>query len=334
VKVLVVGGNRFVGHELTARLLAGGHQVTLFNRGRRRDPFGERVERLRGDRTAPDFARLLARRTFDAAVDFAAFTEADARGAVDALAGRVGHYVLVSTGQVYLVREGCPRPARESDYDGEVMPAPPDGHPDRAEWEYGMGKRAGEDVLAGAWARQRFPSTRLRIPVVYGERDHTRRLEGYLWRLFDGGPLLLPEGGPQPLRHVYAGEVVRFLLAILGRETTLGRAYNLCQQEVPTLAEYLRLLAELMSARARLVPVAREELVRAGLDPVAVSPFSGRWVSLLDPSLARDELGFTHRPLERGLHAVVAGFLAHLPADRPPAYASRARERELAARLA
>jgi nucleoside-diphosphate-sugar epimerase len=187
-------------------------------------------------------------------------------------------------------------------------------------------------VLAAAWTRERFPATRLRIPIVYGERDHTRRLEGYLWRLFDGGPLLVPDGGMQVVRHVYAGEVVRFLISMLGRETTFGRAYNVCQQETPTLAEYLRLLAELMSARASVVPVPRDELVRAGVDPVAASPFSGHWISLLDPALGREELRFEHRPLERCLHSVVASFLAHLPADRPPGYAQRPLELDLARR--
>src|SRR5437762_27142 len=71
--VLVVGGNRFVGYELASRLRAGGHRLTLFNRGSRSDPFGERVERLRGDRMAGDFSRLLAGRRFDAVVDFAMF---------------------------------------------------------------------------------------------------------------------------------------------------------------------------------------------------------------------------------------------------------------------
>jgi nucleoside-diphosphate-sugar epimerase len=334
VNVLVIGGNRFVGRELAGRLLAGGHRVTLFNRGSLADPFGDRVQRIRGDRRGSDLARLLAGRSFDAAVDFAAFQEADAASAIAGLAGRVGHYLMISTGQVYLVRADAPRPAREEDYEGEVTPPPPAAHADRGEWEYGVGKRACEDVLAAAWSNQRFPATRLRIPIVYGERDHTRRLEGYLWRIFDGGPLLVPDGGVHPVRHVYAGEVVRFLLHVLGRTDSFGRAYNLCQRETPTLDEYLRLLSTLMSAPPRLVAVPREDLRAAGLDPVGVSPFSGRWMSLLDPARAHDELGFAHHPLERCLHSVVASFLAHPPADRPPAYeAGRARERALAARL-
>src|SRR5206468_1948091 len=71
--VLVIGGTRFVGYELVWRLLAAGHRVSLFNRGRLADPFGPRVERLRGDRATEDFPRLLAGRAFDPAVDFAAY---------------------------------------------------------------------------------------------------------------------------------------------------------------------------------------------------------------------------------------------------------------------
>jgi nucleoside-diphosphate-sugar epimerase len=333
MKVLVVGGTRFVGHELTWRLLAAGHEVTLFNRGRLPDPFAERVERLQGDRTTDDFARRLHGRSFDAAVDFAAFHESDARAAAEVLGGRVGHYVFVSTGQVYLVRQECPRPSRERDYEGPVMAAPPAGHPDRGDWEYGMGKRACEDVLMEAWASRRFPATRLRLPMVYGERDHSRRLEGYLWRLLDGGPLLVPDGGTHPVRHVYAGEVVRLMLSILGRDATFGEAYNVCQRETPTLVEYLRVLAAVIDASPRLVAVSGDDLQKAGLEPVAVSPFSGRWMSFLDPSRAREDLGFEHRPMRECLRSVVSSFLAHSPVDRPPAYAGRSRELELGRRL-
>ena len=133
--------------------------------------------------------------------------------AVD-VGGRVGHYVAISTGQVYLVREGCPRPARESDYQGPLVPPPQDAY-DRAQWDYGIGKRGLEDALARAWQDARFPATRLRIPMVNGERDHFRRIERYLFRLLDGGPLLLPGGGEHRTRHVYSGAVAKGILGLL-----------------------------------------------------------------------------------------------------------------------
>lgn len=328
--VLVIGGNRFVGWLLTLRLLAAGHKVTLFNRGRLPDPFGGRVERLTGDRTTADFERRLTGRRFDAVVDLAAYTGEDGRRAAEILRGRVGHYVMVSTGQVYLVREGCPRLAREEDYDGPVVRRPTDPV-DVADWEYGMGKRACEDALAQAHAKDGFPATRVRIPMVNGERDYLRRLEGYLWRLIDGGPLVLPDGGTNKVRHVYGGEVARFLAEVLARPATFGRAYNLTQDETPTLAELTGRLRHLMGSRAEIVSVPSEKLRAAGLDPVQVSPFSGRWMSFLDPGRVHRELGFRHEPLEIYLGKIVASFLAHPPSDRPDGYARREAERVVAA---
>ncbi len=325
MNVLVIGGTRFLGHELAWRLLFGGHRVTLLNRGREPDAFGNRVERLRGDRTTDDFPRLVHGRSFDAVVDFAAYTGDDARGVVSALADRVGHYVVISSGQVYLVRQDAPRPAKEEDYAGPLVPAPtPEG--DRREWDYGMGKRGVEDVLAEAWERSRFASTRLRLPMVNGERDHQRRLEGYVWRILDG-PVVLPDGGERPMRHVYSGSVVKAILALLGDARTFGRAYNLAQDETPTLKELLTLVAELLGAPARLQPVPVERLVAAGIDPVRISPFSGRWMSFIDPARAKAELGFRHEPLRSYLDKIVTAFLARPAADPPPNYAERPRER-------
>jgi nucleoside-diphosphate-sugar epimerase len=328
--VLVIGGNRFVGRLLGWRLLAAGHRVTLLNRGRLADPFGDRVERLTGDRTTPDLDRLLSGRTFDAVVDLAAYTGDDGRRAAALLAGRTGHYVMVSTGQVYLVRESCPRPAKEQDYDGPVMARPTDPA-DVGDWEYGVGKRACEDALAEAFATRRFPATRVRIPMVNGELDYFRRLEGYLWRLLDGGPVVLPDGGAHRVRHVYAGEVARFLAEILGRPETFGQAYNVAQEETPKLAELVARVRDLLGSRADLVPVPMERLRAAGLEPLNVSPFSGRWMSFLDPSRVRRELGFVHEPLDGYLGKIVASFLAHPPADRPEGYAAREEERAVAA---
>lgn len=330
--VLLIGGNRFVGRLLAWRLLAGGHRVTLLNRGHLADPFGERVERLRGDRTGPELERLLAGRSFDAVVDLAAFSGEDGRRAAELLHGRTRHYLMISTGQVYLVRQGCPRPMRtpagEEEYDGPVMARPADPA-DLADWEYGIGKRDCEDALATA-AQRGFPATRIRIPMVNGPLDYFRRIESYLWRLTDGGPVILPDGGGHRVRHVDGGEVARFLCAVLGREETFGRAFNLAQEEAPTLAELVASLRGLLGSGARISEIPSERIQAAGLSPAALSPFDDPWMSFLDPGRARDELGFRHAPLSQTLAAAVSGFLCHTPADRPAGYDHRGRELELA----
>ena len=335
MRVLVIGGTRFMGRQLAWRLIAAGHEVTLLNRGTHPDPFGGRVARLRADRTTPAFARALAGLSFDAAVDFAAFRREDAEGVVAALDGRVGHYVMISTGQVYLVKEGGNAgggaPAREEDYDGPLMAEPPAGHRDHGDWAYGIGKRGGEDALAAAWASRGFPSTRLRIPIVNGERDDSRRLESYVWRILDHGPLLLPDGGRARLRQVYSGAVVSALMRVLGDPATFGRAYNVCQEETPTLAELAALLAELLGAPPpRVAGPPAAEIEGAGLDPIAASPFSTRWKSFLDPGRGQRELGLVHPPLRVYMDKVLTHLLAAWPAEPPAGYAQRPREIEIA----
>jgi len=209
------------------------------------------------------------------------------------------------------------------------MDAPPDPY-DRGQWDYGMGKRGLEDELARAVAERRFPATRLRIPMVSGERDYLRRVERYLWRLLDGGPILLPGGGEHQTRHVYSGAVVAAVLALLGNAASFGRAYNLAQRETPTLRELVTTLAELLGARPRLVDRSHADVRAAGLDPLALSPWSGSWMSFIDPSLAESELGLRHEPLRAYLDKIVTAFLAHPPAEPPPGYELRARERALA----
>jgi nucleoside-diphosphate-sugar epimerase len=324
--VLIIGGTRFVGYGLVWRLLARGDRVTVLNRGTLPDPFGDRIERIHVDRRDTAFGRLLDGMSFDAAVDFAAFTGEEAQGAVDALRGRVGHYVFISSGQVYLVTESGDPPFRESDYDAPLLPRPQDPHAED-QWLYGMGKREAEDVLTDAWTREKLPSTRLRIPMVNGERDASGRMTAYLWRLLDGGPILLPDGGFNIARHIYAGDVVSAVVQILGDSRTFGQAYNLAQDETPRLRDLVALLAsELGASRHRLVDISSTQLHAAGLDPREISPFSTRWMSYIDPARARADLNFTSTPMQIYIGRIVASFLAHPPAEPQGGYERRADE--------
>ena len=322
--VLVIGGNRFMGLSLVWRLLFAGHRVTVCNRGSLPDPFGDRVERVRADRGTDGFDAALAGRTFDRVIDLAGFTGDELARATRVLAGRVGHYTLVSTGQVYLVRVGCPTPSAEDDYAGPVLAAPPTPADDD-DWRYGVDKRAAEDVLTAS----ALPSTCVRIPMVNGERDPKRRLESYLWRMLDGGPLIVP-GAESIARHVYRGAVVDALAAMVDAPPPSGRAYNLAQREEPSVRELLERLGAAVGVRPRIVDVPAEDVVAAGLVVREVSPLSTRWMSRIDPARAEVERGFVHPPLDAYLAAIVAEVVTGWRAEPPPGYlAGRAVERGL-----
>jgi nucleoside-diphosphate-sugar epimerase len=329
MNVLVIGGNRFMGLGLVWRLLCGNHRVTLLNRGKLADPFGDRVERIRVDRSTDAFDHALAGRTFDRAIDFAGFSADDASRTARVLAGRVGHFVFISTGQVYLVRQGCPTPSREDDYDGPTMPHAP-SPADHEDWVYGIGKRGAEDVLAAAPG---LPTTRLRIPMVNGERDHKRRIEAYVWRILDGGPLVVPRADAIA-RHVYSGAVIRAIVRLLDAPPRAGQAFNLAQAEQPTVRALIERIASRLGARPDLVELPAETLEEAGLSARAASPFSSAWMSVIDPARAVTELGFDHPALDGYLDSILASLFAAWPSEPPAGYAQRGRELELVRRTA
>ena len=325
MRVLIFGGNRFLGVELTASLLALGHEVTLFNRGTLEDPFGPLVQRLRGDRGTDALDQRLADTRWDAVVDFALFTATQAERTARVLSGRVGHYVMISTGQVYLVRDVVPVPAKETDFEGPLSPEPSEG-PDREDWRYGVDKRGAEAVIAGA-----FPSTVLRLPMVHGGRDFRRRLDSVLWRLLDGQPILLTR--PDALcRHVYGPAVTRALGAVLARGP-LNAAFNLATPEGVSVEAFVQALAGTLGARAQLLRVDEGQLAATGLEARDCCPFNSRWMSALDANAAESAAILAHEPLAVWLPAAAQAAMARWTGPPPSLKQRPAELRFLTARL-
>ncbi|MBK8136519.1 MAG: NAD-dependent epimerase/dehydratase family protein [Chloroflexi bacterium] len=331
MNVLIIGGTRQIGHFLTEALLSAGHRVTVLNRGVTRDDLPETLPRLRVDRTDPmQLRRALAGRTFDVVVDNVLYKRPEAEAITQLLDGHVGHYITLSTGQVYLVREDIPRPSREDDFDGPTLPAPAFGTYDYEEWLYGMDKRECEAVLMNAYARTGFPATILRLPMVISPRDQYLRLFSYVLRLKDGGPVLVPDAPNYPLRHIYALDVVRAILTLLGGGGK-GRAFNISQDETLTIHEFLGVLGKTLGVDPKIVTIPRQTLVANGFLPDC-SPFSDVWMSELDNTRGKVELGLTYTPVEKYLAEIVAQL--KLRAPTPPAgYRRRNAERNLAASL-
>jgi nucleoside-diphosphate-sugar epimerase len=286
-------------------LLNAGHKVTVLNRGQTADQLPDEVERLRADRNDDSSMRNALRdRSFDAVLDNTTYTEADARQAVELFDSRAGRYFFVSSGQVYLVRENVPRPFRETDYDGQVMPEPPRESADHPSWLYGIDKRLAEQVFSDAFEKSEFPVTTLRLPMVASERDHYGRIQGCIARMFDGGPILVPDESGLPLRHVYVSDVARLVTSLATSDIGVGRAFNVSYGESLTLDSFLAMLKRFALSSSEIVRIPRRDLEAAGLLPDC-SPFSGKWMSELDNSLSVSQLGATYVPPLDYLQSIV-----------------------------
>jgi nucleoside-diphosphate-sugar epimerase len=330
MEILIIGGTRNVGHLLTLELMEQGHSVTILNRGKTPDELPPTVRLLHCDRG--DSIRLkevLAGKSFDAVVDMALYNETDAKAITHLLDGRVGRYVFLSTGQVYLVREESPRPFTEDATDRPLLEAAPADTRDHEEWLYGVEKSQAEDVLVQAWQTRKFPFTTLRLPMVNSERDHFQRVYNYLLRMKDGGPILIPRGKHLLLRHIYAGDVIQAITRVLQSETSKGRVYNVSQEETVSIDDFLALLAEIAGYRLNLRRIDRTLLEQRRLIPDC-SPFSDPWMSELDNQRSKLELGMSYTPLPVYLERLVTHYRnAQLPL--PEGYERRNEELRLAA---
>ena len=325
--VLLIGGTRNLGPEIVHTMLRAGWRVAVLNRGATPDHLPEEVERLRADRRdRSQLAAALGGRGWDAVVDTALYDGDEARLAVELFRDRVGHYVFISSGQVYLVRRGLERPFRERDYAGETITDPGRSSPDYDDWKYGVDKRAAEDGLFGA-GREGFPFTTLRLPMIHGERDHYQRILNYLRRVEDGGPILVPDDEPLPIRHVDVRDVADGVARVIESGAGKGDAFNVGVGETATLAEFFELLGRAAGRPVSVARIPRARLESAALLP-ACSPFSGRWMSSLDNAKGVTELGLRYRPFRETVARVVGHYQAH-PELVPAGYGQRAAELDL-----
>jgi nucleoside-diphosphate-sugar epimerase len=328
MKILIIGGTRNIGYFLAQKLYTDKHNITLLNRGISDDHLPEDIARLRCDRTdVQQLRRALDGRTFDVVIDTVLYRGSEAEDIVDVLNGRMDQYVFISTGQVYLVREGLERPFKESDYEGPVMPSPSPNTYDYEEWLYGFSKRQAEDVFAAAYESSGFPYTSLRLPMVNSERDERNRLNSYILRIKDGGPVLVPETPDRPVQNVYAGDVVSAVMRLINSGDGKGCAYNIAQNETPSLDEFIHLLGDILGIEPNIVRTERDLLEANGFLPDC-SPFSDLWMSQLDNTRSKDELGMTYTPLRDYLEKIIAYYQEN-PPPQPLSYRRRHAEKML-----
>jgi hypothetical protein len=129
---------------LALELLEAGHRVTVFNRGQTSNQLPYDIRHLHGDRHDPaQLAQALMGRSFDVVVDTTLYNGTDAQTITRPLEGRIGHYISISTGQVYLVRRDVQQPFAEVDNDGPVIEAPAPRTRDHKEWCYVMAETPG-----------------------------------------------------------------------------------------------------------------------------------------------------------------------------------------------
>lgn len=285
MRLLVLGGTRFVGRHLVEAALAEGHSVTLFNRGASAPGLFPGVEVLQGDR-AGDHAAL-RKGSWDAVVDVSAYRPESVLAATAALRGRAPRYVFVSTVSVY---------AAFQDGGGEDAATwnPDTATPEQAGPElYGPRKRACESALTSAWDG---PWCVARPCVVSGPHDPTDRFSYWPVRLARGGRVLVPGAPGAFAQFVDARDLAAFLL--VAAEGRAEGIFNVVGPALPFPA-FLDACAAASGVKSERVPAPDDFLVKEKVGPYVELPL---WIP-----------GRT-RPFD-GAKAAAAGFRARPAAE-------------------
>ena len=238
--ILVIGGTRFFGIPMVERLTEHGHEVTIATRGNAPDSFGDRVSRIKLDRTDPDSVKAaLSGRCFDVIIDKVAYCSNDVKNLLDNV--KCGKYVLMSTSSVY---ENIGRDTAEEAFGPTAYPLRWCG---RADGDYGEVKRQAECAAAQAYPEQK--SLFVRYPVVIGENDYTGRLRRYAENIASGRPMFIDDLNSR-ISFIHEQDAADFL--VFAAENDICGAVNGCGAGDVSVGEIVSYLERELGKKAVL----------------------------------------------------------------------------------
>ncbi|GAB4460975.1 MAG: NAD-dependent epimerase/dehydratase family protein [Elainellaceae cyanobacterium] len=206
MRVLVMGGTRFIGVYLTKLLVAQGHEVVLFNRGNKPAPVAG-IRQIMGDRTDPlQIKTSLSGESFDAVFDNNGRELSDTQPLVDIFKGRIQHFVYVSSAGVYLKSDQMPH------VEGDAVD-PNSRH---------KGKFETEAYLAESGV----PFTSIRPVYIYGPQNYNDLEAWFFDRIVRDRPVPIPGNGMALTQFGHCQDLAAAMAAVLGNDRAIGQIYN------------------------------------------------------------------------------------------------------------
>ena len=224
MRILIMGGTRFIGVYLTKILVQQGHEVVLFNRGNKPAPV-EGVKQIHGDRS--DAAQLKAKLSpedFDAIFDNNGRELSDTQPLVEIFKDRVQHFIYMSSAGVYLKSDQMPH------VEGDAVD-PKSRH---------LGKYETESFLE----KQGMPFTSIRPTYIYGPQNYNE-LEGWFFdRIVRDRPIPIPGNGLHITQLGHCKDLANAMAAVLGKSQAIGQIYNVSGDRYVTFDGLARACAE------------------------------------------------------------------------------------------
>jgi len=232
MRVLFIGGTGVISSACSELALRRGIDLYLLNRGQSGRPAPAGAHVITGDiRDAGSAGAALRGLSFDAVVDWIAFTPDHVRADIELFRGRTRQYIFISSASVY--RKPVARlPITES------MPI------GNRYWTYAQNKAVCEDVLAAAFRSEDFPAVIVRPSHTY-DRTKLPCPGGYtqIGRMRAGKPVVVHGDGTSTWVLTHHADFARGFVGLLGNPATLGEAFHITSDELLTWNQMYGILA-------------------------------------------------------------------------------------------
>jgi 2'-hydroxyisoflavone reductase len=292
MRILIMGGTRFVGRHITEAALGAGHDVTLLHRGQTGAGLFPGAAHLQGDRNSEADLAQLSGGQWDATVDVNAYLPRQVRALAAALGGRGGQHLFISTASVYRtpVAPGF----------GEDAPLQELAEPFGEEMTYdtyGGLKVACERAVLELHGPG---SAVIRPTYVIGPHDYSYRFTWWVSRIACGGEILAPGDPADPIQVIDARDMASWAVSLLERGTA-GIFHAVSPKPPFGFGDMLAAIAAQVAPPGTVFTwVGQDYLLASGLDDAALPLWPGgdpeSEINAADPARAQ-AAGLAPRPL-------------------------------------
>ena len=314
MRVVVLGGTRFIGRAIVEELAAAGHEVLVVHRGNLEPDDMPPVQHLHTDRMELGaHRRELAAFGPDAAVDCRALTRADSEIVLDTLPAGL-RLVVISSIDVYRAFG-----ALNQDLETDPVPLDEDSavRPTRYPYRGRMPGMEHYDKLDVEDLYLARGATSVRLPMVYGEHDYQLR-EDFILRRLRAGRARIPFGAGTWLAcRAYVRDVARGVHLVLESPDAAGHVFNLCEDRTYSMRMWSRMILDAAGSTAELVRVS-DDLLPEDLKPTG--NMSQHIVA--SAQKARSTLGWTTSDPAESLGTSVRWHLANPPPNPDPDFSA------------
>ncbi|MBL7033329.1 MAG: NAD-dependent epimerase/dehydratase family protein [Candidatus Delongbacteria bacterium] len=269
MRILIIGGTRFIGLEVMRQLHGLGHELALFNRGNAGAPLPEGVSPIRGDRQElPKYRKRFLEFAPQLILDMIPFTQRQAEEVVGCFRGVAERLVAISSQDVY---RAWGRLLGTEPGDPDPLPLTEDAPLRDTFFPYRKQAADSEALMyhydkilveRAAQSEAELPGTILRLPMVYGPNDAQHRLFEQLRRMDDGRPAILLEQGIADWRWTrgYVENVAAAIVAAVTNPVASGRTYNVGESETLSMQQWIRAIAQAAGWSGEIMKLPGEQL--------------------------------------------------------------------------